>query len=166
MVVELVLPHVSCRPFLVSTPTKHDGGCTAGCHSWSPPSGWLALGVTLGSCWWRCRARGPCCCSVLGRSRALVRSGALAEESSPRMLLQGLREPVSGCGCLRFAIPVGLITELLVCIVGFHENSEHWPSAGHAPDLRTHCPCRGLQHWVSVQVSPTFAHSLMLRADL
>lgn len=85
------------------------------------------------------------------------------------MLLQGLHEPVSGCGCLRFAIPVGLIPELVVCIVcmvGFHENSEHWPSAGCAPDLGTHCPCCGLQHWVLVQVSPALAHSLMLHADL
>lgn len=48
MVVELVLPHVSCRPFLVSTPTKHDGGCTAGCHSWSPPSRVARPGGDLG----------------------------------------------------------------------------------------------------------------------
>lgn len=58
MVVELVLPYVSCRPSLVSAPTKHRGGCTAGCHSCSPPSAWLTLGVTLGSCWWRCCVRG------------------------------------------------------------------------------------------------------------
>lgn len=56
------------------------------------------------------------------------------------MLLQGLREAVSGCVCLRFAILAGLIPELVVCfvcIVGFHENSEHWPSAGCALHLRT-----------------------------
>lgn len=72
------------------------------------------------------------------------------------MLLQGLREPVSRCGCLCFALPVGLIPGLVVCIVcmvGFHENSEHWPSAGCAPDLGT----LGLQRWVSVQESPALA---------
>lgn len=57
------------------------------------------------------------------------------------MLLQGLHEPVSACGCLCFAIPVGLIPELVVyvvCVTGFHENNEHWPSAGCALDLGTH----------------------------
>lgn len=58
----------------------------------------------------------PCSCSILGRSRAPLRSGALAEEDSPRMLLQGLRESVSACVCLRFAISVGLIPSLLCAL--------------------------------------------------
>lgn len=145
MVVELVLPHVSCWPSLVSAPTKCDGGCTAGCHSCSPTISVARPGSDLGKLLVEMLCEGFRLLLHFGQIQSSTEVWVSGRGGSPRMLLQGLCELIEAvAACICYPCGFGPRACCVHCVhSGFPWEQRALPSAGCAPDLGTHCPIVG-----------------------